>query len=228
MMKTICDDQLLDKYIKKYALDTIFTDFAFWRQRMTLVEFPKKSLIAYTDESRTCLAFVVKGRFNVYGSLSNGKQILYRFCKAFMFLGEMELLEDSQPLMQMNCVAEDMCHVILCDYTHYGDKLLEDTKFLKFLCMTFAEKMKTFGTMQAVNSLQSADAKVASYILNAIGPDGIWSENLRIVSECLNISYRHLHRVLKRFVDDGVICHEVQCYRVVNRKVLEDCAKADM
>ena len=97
---------------------------------------------------------------------------------------------------------------------------MKDPKFLYFVCQVLAEKLSYFGNMQMVNNLSSAREKVAIYLVNSVGSSGIFRENQGIVAEQLDISYRHLHRILQQFVDNGWILRMENGYRVVRPDIL--------
>ena len=71
-----------------------------------------------------------------------------------------------------------------------------------------------------VNNLSSAREKMAMYLLNSVGSSGIFCENQGIVAEQLDISYRHLHRILRQFVENGWITRLESGYRIVDRNAL--------
>ena len=71
------------------------------------------------------------------------------------------------------------------------------------MCENLVEKSGYFGNMQLVNNLSSAQEKVARYLKNSSDAAGFFRENQVIAAEQLDISYRHFHRILKKFVENG-------------------------
>lgn len=215
-MNEIKNSRLLDAYIKKYGIDQIFSDFSYYYPYMTLVEFPRRSFICCDARFAGYFYFIVKGRYKVYGNLENGKRILYRFCNAFSVLGEMEFMLEERLRADINTVETvETCVAVIFDYREVVPRLLQDAKFLYFVCQIFAEKLSYFGNMQMVNSLSSAQEKVAIYLVNSTDKSGIFCENQGIVAEQLDISYRHLHRILRRFVENGWIARLENGYRIL-------------
>ncbi len=199
----------------------MFSNYEMYRPYFSLVEFPKRSFIYSSDYNERYLYFFVKGRFKVYGNLSNGKRILFRFCSAYMLMGEMEFLMGEQRMEETNVEAVEDCVAVTLDYRNIRNLLENDTKFLHCLLQCMAEKISYFGNMEMVNNLHTAEGKVAVYLLNSVEGTGIFSENQRIVAEQLNISYRHLHRVLQKFVDLGYLQRVNHSYRVMDREGLK-------
>lgn len=220
-MNEIKNAKLLDAYIKKYHIDSFFSDISLYYPYLSLVEFPQKTVISRDLDMVGYFYFIVEGRYKVYGNLENGRRILYRFCNAFSVLGEMELLLEADRRTDVNSVETvEQCQIVILDYRSISQMLLKDARFLYFVCQVLAEKMSYFGTMQMVNNLSSAREKVAMYLLNSVGSSGIFCENQGIVAEQLDISYRHLHRILRQFVENGWITRLESGYRIVDQNAL--------
>lgn len=220
-MQQITDQKLLDAYIEKFHIEDYFSDISVCRPYMKLVRIPGRTSI-YTDtQYARFIYFIVDGKYKVYGNLANGKRILYRFCSAFSVLGEMEFILDPEKTAESNSVETvTSCTAVLLDYMTIADVLRKDNRFLMFLCQCLAEKAAYFGNMQMINSLQSAEEKTALYLLGCSDDSGYFCENRGIMAEELSVSYRHLHRVLKKFTDSGWIEREHGGYRILQPDVL--------
>lgn len=220
-MNEIKNAKLLDAYIKKYHIDSFFSDISLYYPYLSLVEFPQKTVICRDLDMVGYFYFIVEGRYKVYGNLENGRRILYRFCNAFSVLGEMEFLLEADRRTDVNSVETvEQCRIVVLDYRSISQMLLKDARFLYFVCQVLAEKMSYFGNLQMVNNLSSAREKMAMYLLNSVGSSGIFCENQGIVAEQLDISYRHLHRILRQFVENGWITRLESGYRIVDRNAL--------
>ena len=220
-MNEIKNAKLLDAYIKKYHIDSFFSDISLYYPYLSLVEFPQKTVISRDLDMVGYFYFIVEGRYKVYGNLENGRRILYRFCNAFSVLGEMEFLLEADRRTDVNSVETvEQCRIVVLDYRSISQMLLKDARFLYFVCQVLAEKMSYFGNLQMVNNLSSAREKMAMYLLNSVGSSGIFCENQGIVAEQLDISYRHLHRILRQFVENGWITRLESGYRIVDRNAL--------
>lgn len=220
-MQQITDQKLLDVYIRKFHIEDCFSDLEICRPYMKLVYIPERTSI-YTDmQYARYIYFIVDGKYKVYGNLADGKRILYRFCSAFSILGEMEFILDREKAAESNSVETvNSCTAVLLDYMPIIDMLRKDNRFLMFLCQCLAEKAAYFGNMQMINSLQSAEEKTALYLLSCVNDDGYFCENRGIMAEELSISYRHLHRVLKKFADSGWIERQHGGYKILRPDVM--------
>lgn len=220
-MNEIKDTKLLDTYIKRNHIHSFFSDFELCYPHMTLAEFPKNTFICCDSDYRGYFYFFVEGNYKVYGNLRNGKRILYRFCNSFSVLGETEFLLDETYHAEIHTVeTTNRCVVVLLDYRDIMPVLLEDAKFLHFICRVLAEKLSYFGNMQMINTLSSAREKVAIYLVNSVDHSGIFCENHGIVAEQLDISYRHFHRILQQFAHNGWIARMKNGYRIIRPDML--------
>ena len=203
-MEEMKNRRLLDAYIKKYHIDACFSDISLYYPHMTLARFPRRTFLYTDSEFARYIYFMVEGRYKVYGNVDSGKRILYRFCQAFSILGEMEFILGPEERRDDNSVeiVED-CVALLLDYGGIKNQLRSDPVFLFFMCENLVEKSGYFGNMQLVNNLSSAQEKVARYLKNSSNAAGFFRENQVIAAEQLDISYRHFHRILKKFVENG-------------------------
>lgn len=217
-MKIVKNTTLLNKLIDENHIADLFSNFEQYRPYFSLVELHRRSILLTEYEYANYLIFFVKGTFKVYGNLENGKRILFRFCHAFMMLGEMEFLGHMDISTSVEAVENCLC--VALDYRPIREQLQNDPVFLHHLCKVFAEKLAYFGTLQLHNVLQSAEEKVAVYLLNMTESSPTFKENLRIVAEELNLSYRHLHRVLRLFKEQGIIAPIDGGFKICDREQL--------
>ena len=102
------------------------------------------------------------------------------------------------------------------------DKLLMDSKFLLYIGKNLAEKINYFSRNQFHNKLINPRQKVVSHIIQVGGNCGYFRENLRKTAEKLDISYRHLHRILAELVAEGVLERSDRGYKIRKIKRLEE------
>ncbi len=65
-------------------------------------------------------------------------------------------------------------------------------------------------------ALGSSEKKVANHILRVAGNTGLFTRNQRMAAETLRMSYRHMHRILKKFVDEGMIERIKSGYKIID------------
>ncbi len=224
-MNIIEDDVILDPILKDYGLSKYFTDFELIRPGIRLVTFPKNTYIYSLEKHRRFAYFLISGQMNVYSNVANGNRMLLRYCDEFIMIGDMELLGYPDP--SNTIVTMSKCTFIGINIADMKNLLMNDSKFLQFLCRNLAEKLVYFASNQRSNRLNTAQQNIAGYILSAADKKGYFKENLRKVSEVYGISYRHLHRILSDFVDKGILGRSERGYELLNSKALLQIVNQD-
>ncbi len=220
-MKIVKDNKLRDFYIKKYSIDSFFSDFQRYVPYIDLVEFMPKTHMYFGEETDHYLYFIVNGCFKVYANMENGNRMLLRDCPAYMMLGEMELLKEYAKMDGLTVEASKRSLAIRLDYRNCEKQLMSDICFLRMLCMTFAEKLYYFGNIQTKNTMQPAEVNVANYILASVEGNELFDENKRKMAAVLGISYQHLFRMLNKLIDKEFLVRVGHAYRVVDRDGLK-------
>lgn len=116
------------------------------------------------------------------------------------------------------------CTFLAIDISKCKEELMQDRKFLRFLCDSLAEKINYFAQIQFRNRANTPREKVAIYVLQIADEQGYFLTNLRNASEFLAISYRHLHRILGEFVDKGILKRAERGYMIAKMQELEQIA----
>lgn len=225
MLKKMTEDLPADEKLK-----AVFSNPEKFRPYLSERQFRAGEFLNM-DSLETILYIFVRGRFNVYGIEADGSQFLFRSCEAIMLIGENELLvkayEDLNSMYQIAFSLEMLtdCTVLTLDYRRVIPDLLQDVRFLNVMCHSLVEKTLHFGRLEMNSTLLSADARVARYLLNTADKTGKVKGNQSIVAEQLRISYRHLHRVLKKYVESGYIARESGGYRIVDPDGLREMTR---
>lgn len=214
-------------YLSDDILKTVFSQPEIYRPYLSVRHF-KAGAFLNVDNLMDVLYIFMTGRFNVYGLQSDGSQFLFRSCEAVMLIGENDFIirasDDLHNLYEMAFSLEMLtdCTVIALDYRRIMPMLLKDARFLYTMCHSLVEKTLHFGRLEMNSALQSAEARVAQFLLSEQKSGKVIKGNQSIWAEQLRMSYRHLHRVLKRFVEDGAIVRESGGYRVADPEKLKE------
>lgn len=223
-MKVLNDDKRLQRILKKYKITQYFTDITRFLPGMRLLQFPKHTFLYSRPEHHRYVYFLTEGMLAVYANQENGAQMLVRYCDSFIFLGDMELLGYPEPSNTVETMSE--CLFLGIDISMFREELMEDKRFLRFLCDSLAEKINHFEHMQFRNQANSPRQRLAIHILEN-QRESCFKENLRHTSELLGISYRHLHRLLSEFVEEGILERDSRKYRVVGQQQLREAIRID-
>lgn len=231
-MIKVNDLSLMDKYIFKYRIDEIFTSDM--RPFMELLLFKKNEHICRESEDINYLFFFVKGKAKVYTTLSNGKSLLLCFYQDFKILGDLEIINPQNASSSVQVIEDAYCIGISLENAR--TYLLNDVKFLRFMCNSLGEKLNRCSKNSSINLLYSLQNRLASYILatgertDSNGEIIIeFNENLTEISELLGTSYRHLLRTLNILCSKGVIIRKHNYFQVTDeinlRKLAADLYK---
>ncbi len=225
-MRRINNKRLLKKYISKYDINSIFTESL--EEHMELIAFEKGEYICREGEPIEYLLFFVKGKAKVYINLENGKNLLLCFYNPFMAFGDLELISMEMASTNTEVVEEVYC--IALPLNKVREELIEDSKFLRFICQSLSGKLKRESKNGSINLLYPLESRVASYIvatMEHIKTDEEsfqFKENLTAIAELLGTSYRHLLRTLNRMVEAKVLEKIRGGYRVVDEETLREMA----
>jgi CRP-like cAMP-binding protein len=226
-MIKVNNTKLLNNYKKQFNINDIFS--IDMNPYMELVLFKKNEYICKEQEKLSHLFFMVEGKAKVFTLLSNGKSLLMCFNQGFNVIGELEIT--NQFIIKTNVQAIEDVYCIAIPSALVQKYLLEDTKFLKYICNSLGKKLDDFSKNSSINLLYPLENRLASYILatsersKSIGQEKlIFSENLTELSGLLGTSYRHLLRTLNSLCDNEIIEKNNTKFNVVNEAALRKMA----
>lgn len=221
-MKKINNPELVDKYINKYNIDDIFSTSM--KEYMELFHFKRNEYICKEDENIDYLFFFVEGKAKIYISLKNGKSLLINFYYPFMVLGDLELINLTKATTNMEVIEDAYC--IGLPFKQVRDELLNDAKFLRFICSSLGNKMDTSSRNGTINLLYPLENRLASYMMATRGYGNRiqFDETLTEVAELLGTSYRHLLRTINNLINKGILKKCKYGYEVIDEEMLNNLA----
>jgi CRP-like cAMP-binding protein len=216
-MLKINNEEVMEGYFLKYNMKDIFTEDM--RPFMELFLFKKGEYICRDHEKLKYLLFFVDGKAKVYSTLSNGKALLLTFYEGFKILGDLEMINSEPATTNVQVIKDTYCIGISIEKvkTH----LLDDPKFLRYICNSLGEKLNRSSKNSSINLLYPLENRLASYIL-ATGEN--FDESLTEISELLGTSYRHLLRTLNNMCQKGLIKKGNTGFEIIDKKVLTKLA----
>ena len=226
-MIKINDFKEMDNYIIKYGIDEIFTSSM--KSIMELFLFKKNEYICREGEEINYLFFFVEGKAKVYTTLSNGKSLLLSFFKEFKILGDLEIINAKLASSNVQVIEDTYCIGISLE--NVREYLLNDAKFLRFICNSLGEKLYRCSKNSSINLLYPLENRIASYMIatcERVDDSGLtivkFNENLTEISELLGTSYRHLLRTLNGLSLKGTIKKKNNYYEVIDEENLKKLA----
>lgn len=203
-MKEIVSTQRLDAYFKAYGLKDIFKENMYDYCR--IFEYAKGEMICENGDTISYLFLLVEGEAKVFTTLGNGKIYLLRIENPLSVYGDLETLMQNE--YTANVEALNKCICIGIPMTHIRSTYLDYAPFLKFLCMSLANRLDKISQMSTSNVLLPLKNKLASYLLAHKELD---TNNINVkssfvdIAEQLGTTYRHLNRIINEMCLEGVI-----------------------
>lgn len=168
------------------------------------------------------LFYLVNGRAKLYLSHDNGRITLINFLTAPCFIGEMELLDDERLANGVQAITVCECYAIRLDECR--EKLLNDTKFLRYICRFLSRKAIGNTANYSRNQSYPLKNRLAAFMLETAW-NGVYREPHGEVAEYLGVTYRHLLYVLADFVKTGLIEKTSAGYRISDIEALREMTR---
>lgn len=207
-MQTLYDQDAVRALAERNGLDQIFSSEVI--QEMELRCYGDGEAICSVGDVLEGLFILMEGKLKIHTLLPNGKSMLVRFAKPTSIIGDVELLRQYPVKNQVESVGDSLLLVA-------GKKLMfkeleNNVTLLRFLVGELSHKLYTLGQTSALNLLYPVENRFASYLLSLFADQGegqyveeIRTSTLTETAELLGTSYRHLNRIVKRFIEEGII-----------------------
>ncbi|MCT8975277.1 transcriptional regulator YeiL [Clostridium sp. CX1] len=226
-MKRINDSKLINQYIEKYNINEFFSKDI--KPYTELFLFSKGDHVCREGESLRHLFFLVEGKAKVYSSLSNGKTILICFYNSGSIIGDVEFMKLEPANSNFQVIEDSYCIAISLERVR--EYLLDDTKFMQFMCRSLSEKLIRLSKSSSINLLYPLENRLASYILATATSTYInearamiFSENLTELANLLGTSYRHLLRTLKMLCKSEILEKKNTYFKIIDLDRLKNLA----
>jgi len=222
-MKKINDKELLNYYINKNNLGTIFSDDII--SLMELHYYEKGDKILQAEEGLTYYYFFVDGKIKVSSLLENGKSILLKFYTDFDTLGDAELIKNI-PICR-NVEAVQNSYLIGIPANILREKCYDNPKFLRFMVNSLSTKLETTGFNSSYNLLYPLINRLSSYLLEHINDKDyiVLTSSLSDIAEYLGTTYRHLRRTFITLEEKKIISCDGETIYILNENELRILSK---
>lgn len=206
-MQEMKDAKLLDYYMEKYDVNSIFSKDL--KPYFKLFRIERGDNVYEVNEKLDNFYFLVTGTLKVTIIMENGKTILLRFIKPLGVAGDLEVGVDKTVRTTVSAVTD--CHLIGIDIDLLKTLTQDDPVFLRYIISSLSRKLSAVSNAMAINLSYPLENRFAGYLLsisNLIDDkrvQEIKTFDLREISTMLGTSYRHLCRVIKDFSDYGYI-----------------------
>lgn len=219
-MQIMQDSTVISTYINKFSINEIFCfDILPYIQ---LIQFNVGEFILNEGGTSEYLYYLINGKAKLYLTHKNGKVSIINFIESPCFIGEMELIEAQTKSNGVQALT--VCHCFAISLMNCKDKILNDIKFLRYLCVFLSKKAINNTDNYTKNQSYPLENRLAAFIL-LTSNNLLYTEKHTEVSEYLGVSYRHLLYVLANFVKRGILQKEDCGYRIIDLNILNKLAK---
>lgn len=213
-MKKISPSTKLTEIITDYQLDQIFPGDCL--SQLDLVLYQDGEYICRQGSDQDVIPYFLKGRLKIVHSLENGSDTILEIQEKPGLLGEIELLLDRVCITSV--IADQDSLVVQLSARNFKDRLLLDPTFLRSTAKTLAEKLHQINYLAPANFHYSVKERVATHFLEHCDEQGTIKPKMNQLALHFGISYRHLSRVIKQMIDEGLIQREGRIYTILDRK----------
>jgi len=207
-MQIIYDRKTACSLAEKNGLNGIFSQGVL--EEMELRRYGDGEAVCFVGDVLDGLFVLVEGKLKIHTLLPNGKSMLVRFAKPTSVIGDVELLRQYPVKNQVESVGPSL--VLAAGRKLLVKELQDNVNFLRFLVGELSHKLYTLGQTSALNLLYPVENRFASYLLSLFAGQGegqyveeIRTSSLTETADLLGTSYRHLNRIVRRFIEEGII-----------------------
>ena len=188
------------------------------------VTFQNNDFICTQGKAITELTSILSGKVKIVRSLFNCKEHILEMLNQPQIFGDVELMTN-QPAGSSVIALEEVQAVQLP--LNNKEELLKDPVFLYQIGRNLAMALHKQGITASTNASYSVKERLATHILNS-EEENIFQLSPSILASRFGTSYRHVQRVIKQFIDQGIIEKEAfKTYRILERQTLEKLAFID-
>lgn len=215
----------------KYALETLEhlnIDYNLPTEALDVMEvhtYNKGEIICFTGVELEYFYILTKGRFKVYTVQENGKSLLLRFYEPGNVIGDMELFNDKKADCHVEAI--NTVELLAIPFDILEKHSIGNTDLLIFICKSLSIKLRNASTASSINLTYPLQNRFASYLVattDEYTKEALTAEKFIDLADMLGTTYRHLHRVMKEFVEQGYIIKEGKKIIIQDIDTLKDIA----
>ncbi len=165
------------------------------------------------------LLFIEEGTATCTDTEENGVENLIAYLQGPCFIGDLELVGARKSSSGVTAITDCTCTVI--HLSRCRDLVLNDVKFLQYLCKNFAQKTVRNSRNMLMGKSYPLKNRLATFLLD-MQNKGLYTIPHTEASSYLGVSYRHFLFVMKEFQEDGWIEKTRSGYRISNQRALEE------
>lgn len=216
-MKKILNKEQVCEYRNKLFAEGLFPAVLIEEGSWFRVKTEEK--LIFQGDDPEYFFYIYEGVVQLRHLLPNGKILTINTFSAPCIIGEMELVGSGLDTLQVTAKTELL--VFAVGMERAKEILLEDTAFLKKLCVILSKKERSAIAKLAIDRGYSSSVRLARFILdNEV--DSVYSIKKVDASEALGISYRHLEKLFCDFVEAEYLEKRKNKYFIKNKSALKN------
>lgn len=219
-MKKMNDPQRLERYFKENNYLSLFDSDA--RRFTELIVFDRNEYIIREGVPSEYLFFMAEGEVRYFSVSNTGRIIPFGGTNSFRVFGEVASLWGLTPSVTVQ--AEKKTYALAIDLRENRDTILNDNSFLRYICQILSDRISLLNDNMVAYSTNSAESRLATFILQNTDQNGLLTASLATCSEALGISYRHIIRIMNGFLQSGIIKKEKRHYYLLDENSMSDLA----
>lgn len=209
----------LTNFLKDEAITHFFPEK--YHQYLQVMTYQKGQLICSQGDTLEHIAYLLSGRAKVIRHSANGKEHILETIEQPTIIGDIELLTQRPAVSSVIALTE--CVLVQLPLCHQT-ALLADPLFLYHIGREIAHKCYQQNISSAANITYSVKERLATHILKHAQEDHYHLE-LSLLADAFGTSYRHLSRVIKQMVDEGLLSKtSSKTYTITDRQKLQHLA----
>ncbi len=225
-MKNYNNPLYLQKIIQLYHFEEIFPTIR--KMPVQLFSYEADEIILAEGQPIDALLYLVEGKIKATASVGNGKSLLLRFNQPLSIVGDIEWIRRIDVQSQITAVTD--CIFLAVPFEHLYQHEMKNALFLQDLLQQVTYKLQTNTTASRVNLLASVDQRFASYLLSVKSTENrfgveMHTENSSEIADLLGTTQRHLNRVIKKLMEQGIIEKQQRKIRILDEAALEQLAQ---
>ena len=205
-MTTSCEKTELRKWIDQFHLQDYVTDDL--TEIAEVQFFQAGDYIAQEGTTNPYFHFLVQGESISYSYTCTGRIHCEAYMSGFNILGQAASLWKEPAFNEVVALTDCVCVAVRLD--RYGERLLNDNRFLRFISHWMACHVRENAFRH--NPLE---VRMAKFILQ-VARANVFRFNLSQCADILETSYRHLLRTLKQMCAEGLLKREGNGYLILD------------
>lgn len=216
-MRQVNDPQQIQKYVDRYGLQQYFSFNIV--EASSLLLYDKDEMLSAEGVPSHDIDILLEGECIAFSVTSANKVHCELHYNGFHVMGLVGALWHQPAINNIRTITP--CVMLHIPLDIYREMLLQDVRFLRFALEYLSAHIRN-------NSSHSErpEIRLASFILQSEKGD-IFNYNLTICADLLEVSYRHLLRILATLCDQGILRKLSRgVYHIADREQLENLASA--